>query len=152
MSQWTYTCGNSWGACPGGGARVGCGAQETFRACSDIRILDTWGSGAGEHVNHDDKQKHLHMKNSHKDKRRKIKVIRKKIIGVKNFKPYLLSVITLNERKSNRDLKRNTFKESTKKYKQIKTNLQDYETIENLISTIRTCKAVGKILQIRRMV
>ena len=35
---------------------------------------------------------YLNMKNSHKDKRRKIKVIRKKVIGVKNFKPYLLSV------------------------------------------------------------
>ena len=128
---------------------MGCGPQETFRACSDIQILDTGGSGAGDHVNHDDK---LNMKNIHKDKRRKIKVIRKKIIGVKNSKPYLLSVITLNERKSNRDLGRNTFKENTKNYKQIKKNLQDYEIIDNLISTIRTCKAVGKILQIRRMV
>ena len=84
---------------------MGCGPQETFRACSDIQILATEGSrGYG---NHADKQNHLNMMNSHLDKRRKIKVIRKKVIGVRNFKPYLLSVITLNERNSNRDLKGN---------------------------------------------
>lgn len=36
--QWTYTAGNNWGICPDGTGRVGCGPQETFRACSDIKI------------------------------------------------------------------------------------------------------------------
>lgn len=36
--QWTYHTGNSWGVCPNGGGALGCGNQETFRSCSDIRI------------------------------------------------------------------------------------------------------------------
>ena len=42
--QWTYTAGNNWGSCrqEAGGevmaASLGCGPQETFRACSDITI------------------------------------------------------------------------------------------------------------------
>jgi len=36
--QWTYTAGNSWGQCPGGGGALGCGPQETFRSCADITI------------------------------------------------------------------------------------------------------------------
>ena len=36
--QWTYTVGNSWGMCADGVGRVGCGPQETFRACSDFSI------------------------------------------------------------------------------------------------------------------
>jgi hypothetical protein len=37
--QWTYTAGNNWGVCTNGTGELGCGPQETFRACSDIRIL-----------------------------------------------------------------------------------------------------------------
>lgn len=37
--QWTYTAGNNWGVCVNGTGGLGCGPQETFRACSDIRIL-----------------------------------------------------------------------------------------------------------------
>lgn len=36
--QWTYTAGNNWGNCPDGSGAIGCGPQEHFRACSDIRI------------------------------------------------------------------------------------------------------------------
>lgn len=36
--QWTYTAGNNWGQCPNGTGMVGCGPQETFRACADIQI------------------------------------------------------------------------------------------------------------------
>eukprot|EP00092_Neocalanus_flemingeri_P005351 GFUD01005765.1.p1 GENE.GFUD01005765.1~~GFUD01005765.1.p1 ORF type:complete len:328 (-),score=66.88 GFUD01005765.1:130-1092(-) len=36
--QWTYTCGNNWGRCPDGVGRVGCGPQETFRACADFSM------------------------------------------------------------------------------------------------------------------
>lgn len=48
--QWTYVCGNNWGSgittlagtgiCESGesGGRLGCGKQEHFRTCSDIRI------------------------------------------------------------------------------------------------------------------
>ena len=36
--QWTYTAGNNYGTCPDGTGGVGCGPQETFRACSDIAI------------------------------------------------------------------------------------------------------------------
>ncbi|RWS22379.1 uncharacterized protein B4U80_07789 [Leptotrombidium deliense] len=39
--QWTYTTENNWGACGDGTARVGCGDQETFRACADIKIDET---------------------------------------------------------------------------------------------------------------
>ena len=118
---------------------MGCGPQETFRACSDIRILDTGGEGDT-----------TRQKLTNKDGRKKIKVIRKKVIGVKHFKPYLLSVITLNERKSNKVLRRNTFKDRAKKHEQIKTQnqryLHDNRIIDNLINTILTCKAVGNIL------
>lgn len=36
--QWTYNTANSWGTCEDGSGAVGCGPQETFRACSDISI------------------------------------------------------------------------------------------------------------------
>ena len=44
MSNYEFTCspclGNSWGRCPGETkGRLGCGPQETFVNCADIRIL-----------------------------------------------------------------------------------------------------------------
>ncbi|KZS18264.1 Uncharacterized protein APZ42_015599 [Daphnia magna] len=36
--QWTYVTGNRWGVCPDGSSRLGCGPQESFRACSDVAI------------------------------------------------------------------------------------------------------------------
>lgn len=36
--QWTYVAGNNWGVCPNGTGMLGCGNQEHFRTCSDIRI------------------------------------------------------------------------------------------------------------------
>ncbi len=38
--QWTYTCGNNWGFCADGSGALGCGPQETFRACADVAIHD----------------------------------------------------------------------------------------------------------------
>ena len=38
--QWTYVTGNSWGVGEDGKGCTGCGPQETFRACSDIKISD----------------------------------------------------------------------------------------------------------------
>ena len=117
---------------------MGCGPQETFRACSDIQIVDTEDTES-----HACKQKQINN-----DRKKKIKVIRKKVIGVKNFKPFLLSVITLNERKSNKFLSRNTFEENAKTTEQVKAlnqrQLHDYKIIDNLINTIWTCKAIGK--------
>ena len=125
---------------------MGCGPQETFRACSDIQILDTEDTEDTEDTahssSHTSKQKQIN-----KDRKKRIKVIRKKVIGVKNFKPYLLSVITLNERKSN-NLSRNTFEENAKNTEKIKAlnqrHLHDFKIIDNLINTIWTCKAIGK--------
>ena len=37
--QWTYTAGNNWGICADGTGALGCGPQEHFRACSDIKIV-----------------------------------------------------------------------------------------------------------------
>jgi len=37
--QWTYKAGNTWAICPDGIGRVGCGPQEWFRNCGDIRIV-----------------------------------------------------------------------------------------------------------------
>ncbi|KAF7267309.1 hypothetical protein GWI33_019431 [Rhynchophorus ferrugineus] len=37
--RWHYRTGNSWGDCPDGSGGVGCGDQEVFRSCADIRIL-----------------------------------------------------------------------------------------------------------------
>lgn len=38
--QWTWTSANSWGVCPNGTtAGLGCGPQETFRNCADVRIV-----------------------------------------------------------------------------------------------------------------
>ena len=36
--QWRYVAGNNWGTCSNGTGSVGCGTQEEFRSCSDIRI------------------------------------------------------------------------------------------------------------------
>jgi len=36
--QWTYRAGNNWGQCGDGTGRLGCGAQEHFRNCADVRI------------------------------------------------------------------------------------------------------------------
>lgn len=39
VMQWTYVAGNNWGYCTdGSGGKLGCGPQEHFRTCSDIRI------------------------------------------------------------------------------------------------------------------
>nr|XP_045613811.1 uncharacterized protein LOC123767806 [Procambarus clarkii] len=37
--QWTWVAGNSWGTCPDGSGKTGCGPQETFVNCADISIL-----------------------------------------------------------------------------------------------------------------
>ena len=36
--QWTYRAANSWGTDPDGTSCIGCGEQEHFRACADIKI------------------------------------------------------------------------------------------------------------------
>lgn len=37
--QWSYTAGNNWGRCADGKrSATGCGPQETFRGCADVRI------------------------------------------------------------------------------------------------------------------
>lgn len=38
--QWTYTAGNNWGTCDNKTEGLGCGPQETFRACADVAIGD----------------------------------------------------------------------------------------------------------------
>lgn len=39
--RWHYRAGNNWGYCPNAKyGRLGCGAQETFRTCSDISIIN----------------------------------------------------------------------------------------------------------------
>ena len=37
--QWTYRAGNNWGRCQNGTSGDGCGPQEHYRNCADIRIL-----------------------------------------------------------------------------------------------------------------
>lgn len=39
--RWTYTAGNNWGICEDGTGAMGCGSQETFKSCADIRIQST---------------------------------------------------------------------------------------------------------------
>ena len=36
--QWRWVAGNNWADCGNGTAGLGCGPQEEFRACADIRI------------------------------------------------------------------------------------------------------------------
>ena len=36
--QWRYVAGNNWGNCPNGTGMVGCGPQEQFRGCADVKI------------------------------------------------------------------------------------------------------------------
>lgn len=36
--RWTYVAGNNWGYCGDGTGKLGCGPQEHFRSCSDIKI------------------------------------------------------------------------------------------------------------------
>ncbi|KAK0078728.1 hypothetical protein PV325_002155 [Microctonus aethiopoides] len=38
--RWTYVAANNWGICGDGTGKDGCGPQETFRTCSDIKIVD----------------------------------------------------------------------------------------------------------------
>ncbi|XP_050307966.1 uncharacterized protein LOC126744553 [Anthonomus grandis grandis] len=40
--RWHYSAGNNWGSCGNGTSAVGCGPQETFRSCADIRILPSF--------------------------------------------------------------------------------------------------------------
>lgn len=37
--QWSYVAGNNWGKCEDGTSGMGCGPQETFRSCADIKIV-----------------------------------------------------------------------------------------------------------------
>ncbi len=37
--QWTYVAGNNWGDCVNGTSGLGCGPQEHFRSCADIKIV-----------------------------------------------------------------------------------------------------------------
>lgn len=37
--RWHYRAGNNWGVCENGTGAVGCGPQEYFRSCADIRIV-----------------------------------------------------------------------------------------------------------------
>jgi len=37
--QWTWRSANSWGNCGNGTGALGCGPQETFRNCADVRIV-----------------------------------------------------------------------------------------------------------------
>ena len=51
-----FFSGNNWGKCEDGGAKVGCGPQEEFRACADIRISrgemgNTWAKINGQSTN-----------------------------------------------------------------------------------------------------
>ncbi|KAL7730916.1 hypothetical protein ACLKA6_014159 [Drosophila palustris] len=39
--RWTYVGGNNWGVCENGSGALGCGPQETFKNCADVRI--SWG-------------------------------------------------------------------------------------------------------------
>jgi len=41
--QWTYWTGNTWGLCGNGTGAIGCGDQETFRNCADIKIISNVG-------------------------------------------------------------------------------------------------------------
>lgn len=36
--RWIYKAGNNWGVCEDGSGALGCGMQETFINCADIRI------------------------------------------------------------------------------------------------------------------
>ncbi|KAH0999535.1 hypothetical protein HUJ04_005394 [Dendroctonus ponderosae] len=58
--RWHYRTGNSWGMCEDGTQNMGCGNQEIFRSCADIRILAGDGasneapSDSGENEGSDD--------------------------------------------------------------------------------------------------
>jgi len=39
IMQWTWRSANSWGNCRNGTAGLGCGPQETFRNCADVKIV-----------------------------------------------------------------------------------------------------------------
>lgn len=38
MNKCFFPTGNNWGNCPNGTGAIGCGPQEEFRACADIKI------------------------------------------------------------------------------------------------------------------
>ena len=59
--QWTWVTGNTWGTCQDGGSRLGCGPQETFRNCADVRIV---GAGQARNVTETGVRKHLYQLNT----------------------------------------------------------------------------------------
>ena len=36
--QWRYRTANSWGTCPNGKGKLGCGPQENFMGCADVSV------------------------------------------------------------------------------------------------------------------
>ena len=59
--QWTWVTGNTWGTCTDGGHRLGCGPQETFRNCADLRIV---GPGQARNETETGVRKHLYQLNT----------------------------------------------------------------------------------------
>ena len=59
--QWTYVTGNTWGTCPHGESRLGCGPQETFRNCADVRIV---GPGQARNLTETGDRKQLYQLNT----------------------------------------------------------------------------------------
>ena len=46
--QWTWRVANGWGVCSDGSQGMGCGIQEHFRACSDVKIAGEGGQPSTE--------------------------------------------------------------------------------------------------------
>ncbi|XP_055851257.1 uncharacterized protein LOC129915641 [Episyrphus balteatus] len=42
--RWSYQAGNNWGPCGNGTSALGCGPQENFKGCSDIKITNTFSN------------------------------------------------------------------------------------------------------------
>ncbi|RWS17733.1 uncharacterized protein B4U79_14022 [Dinothrombium tinctorium] len=45
--RWQWNAANNWGKCEDGKERVGCGPQETYRNCADVRISYDYGIRGG---------------------------------------------------------------------------------------------------------
>ena len=59
--QWTWVTGNTWGTCNNGNTGLGCGPQETFRNCADVRIV---GKGEARNATDTGTRKHLYHLNT----------------------------------------------------------------------------------------
>ena len=137
LFQWTYTCGNSWGICPNGKGKVGCGPQETFRACADIAIGQDQANAVHQLLAKTPTQK-TPVQVSH-FLNQKFTAVPEKVYK-NNLKSFTLPILksNINQTEEQRKIVKYRVKPPVKDAS--KTVLS---ALDNLINSVEKCEAVG---------